>query len=264
MEKILSKDITVKKSERGTILVVEDDQKICELISTYLADTEFSIEFAFDGEEAIRKAKTLKPALITLDILLPKKDGWDVISELKSDPDTKDIPVVIISVVDEENKGFALGASEYIVKPVLRDDLFRIIAKLDLIEKLKLKGAKIMVVDDDAIVVKVISAILKPKGFNIIEAYTGKDAIELAGKEHPYLILLDLMMPEITGFEVLNKLKNNPSTRDIPVVIVTAKDLTNEDKRVLNTRASLIIKKSKFNKDQFLEEITRLILTSEK
>ncbi len=239
------------------VLVVEDDPHSFELISTYLGEAGYQVVHAADGEEAMKAARSIHPAIITLDIILPDKDGWKILQELKDSPDTRDIPVLITSVLQDEETGFALGAADYIVKPVSRRDL------LERLERLRGKATKgqisnVLVVDDDENFVELLAAMLEGQAFSVSKAYTGLQGIEVASKQKPDLIFLDLMMPDISGFEVVEFLKMEKSTKDIPIIIVTAKDLTVEEKGLLNGKVEAAAKKGQFGKQDFLNEIRRV------
>ena len=241
------------------VLVVEDDPKARELLRFSLSREGFRVEEARDGEEAVTKARALQPFLITLDILLPKKDGWEVLRDLKEDGVTQDIPVVIVSIVDERERGFSLGAADYIVKPFDREDLLRRLKRHSFLTLLQEKPVRVLIIDDDPLVVEMLAGMLEPEGFGIFKAYRGQQGLELAVEQQPDLILLDLLMPEISGFEVVQRLKEHPQTREIPIFVVTAKDLAIEDKRRLNSLVAAVMPKGAFSKEEFLEEIWRLM-----
>ncbi|MBI3332882.1 MAG: response regulator, partial [Candidatus Omnitrophica bacterium] len=247
--------------ERGRpiALVVEDDPKTLELLRFSLSREGFRVEEALDGEEALTKARALQPSLITLDIMLPTKDGWEVLRELKEDPAIRDIPVVIVSIVDEPERGFSLGAADYILKPFDREDFLRRLAGYGFTTQAQREPVKILIIDDDPLAVDALASMLAPAGFEVFKAYGGLQGLEVAVQRAPDLIVLDLLMPEVSGFEVVQRLKANPQTREIPVFIVTVKDLTLEDKLQLNTLVAAIIQKGAFSRDEFLQEIGRLM-----
>ena len=222
---------------RKTILVAEDNHQAAQLISLYLREAEYNVAVAFDGEEAIEKAISLKPFAITLDIVLPKKDGWQVMQELKSHPETADIPIIIISIVGDYELGFSLGALSYFVKPVGKEQLLKALSKINL------ERGKILVVDDRQEDIKLISSILQSEGFEVIDASGGEEAIGKVFDEKPDLIILDLMMPVLNGFDVLERLRNSPEVKHIPIIICTAKDLTAEERERLNGKILSIVQK---------------------
>jgi len=246
-------------TKQPVALVVEDDSRTRELLRFSLSREGFRVEEAAAGEDVTAKARALQPVLITLDILLPKKDGWEVLRELKEDRATRDIPVMIVSIVDEAERGFSLGAAEYILKPFDREDFLRRLAKHSFTTKVQVKPVKILVIDDDPLAVEMITSMLEPSGFGILRAYGGRQGLELAVQQQPDLIVLDLLMPEISGIEVVQGLKSNPQTKDIPIFAMTVKDLTAEDKRKLNSRVAAVMRKGAFAKEDFLEQIGKLM-----
>jgi CheY-like chemotaxis protein len=194
------------------------------------------------GGEAIARAKELKPAAITLDILLPDLDGWEVLTRLKRAPETSDIPVVVVSVVDNPELGMALGALDYFVKPVPAKEL------MSRLTRYRFPGTSgrqqtVLVVDDEEANRDWLQGVLEPAGFAVILAKGGKEAIDLARSKLPDLVLLDLMMPEVTGFDVVEALRDKASTRAIPIMVLTAKTLTESDIRQLNGHVSTILRR---------------------
>jgi len=226
---------------RPLVLIIEDDVAAAELLTRQLQAAGFRTHVARTGTEAIAKARALHPAAITLDILLPELDGWEVITRLKREEETSSIPVVMVSVVDNPELGKALGALDYFVKPVDGKLL------VDRLSRLKLKAAvegaatSVMVVDDEPANRQWLARILEPAGFEVIEASGGREAIELAKARPPDLVLLDLMMPEVTGFDVVEALRADPKTSQTPIMILTARHLTEADKRHLNGHVSTIL-----------------------
>jgi DNA-binding response OmpR family regulator len=241
--------------ESKTILVAEDDRMAADLLTVYLTNAGYNVVVAVDGEEAVRKAKEIHPFLITLDILLPKIDGWDVLSELKNSPDTADIPVIIVSIVDNRELGYSLGAVECLMKPVNREKLITVVNTCFPGERSKNKPVKILVVDDDEKAVKYVCAILRDEGFDVLEAYGGEEGMDLAIKKNPDLIILDLMMPGTNGFDVVERLRVHQTAKKIPIIICSAKDITPEDKKVLNGNILAIVRKGSHTKEDLLVAI---------
>jgi PAS domain S-box-containing protein len=237
---------------RPLVLVVEDDRQASELISQYLSEADYAVACAFDGEQAIQMARELKPYAITLDIILPKKDGWEVLAELKSLPETKDIPVVIVSIVENRPFGLNLGAIEYFVKPVNKEQLIEAVRKAGAV--LGKEKITVLVVDDEPKTVELLTDMLQAEGFNVLQAYGGQQGIDLALEKHPDLIILDLMMPEVNGFDVVEKLRAHSEAMDIPILIFTAKDLTEEDRQRLNSHVQAIASKSASGKEDLLRD----------
>ncbi len=240
------------------ILVVEDDQKLSRLLSVYLNQAGYRVETAIDGEEAIKKAKELQPFAITLDIMLPKKDGWVVMQELKEAPETRNIPVIIVSMVENQELGFSLGAADYLVKPVSREDLLESIGVCSYGTRESKGTASILVVDDDPKILEFLSTIMRKEGFRVSSATEGEEGLRIAAEELPDLIILDLMMPKVSGFEVIRELKKNPSTMEIPVLVLTAKDLSKEEKDKLLSDVARVVQKGGISKNELVEEIKKM------
>ncbi|MDR4507079.1 MAG: response regulator [Candidatus Brocadiaceae bacterium] len=246
------------KKDGKTILVVEDNRMAADLLTVYLTNAGYNVIVAADGLEAIKKAKELKPFLITLDIMLPKKDGWEVLSELKHYRGTENIPVIIVSIVDNKELGYSLGVTEYLMKPVEREKLISTVNSVLATVNRNDKPRTVLVVDDDKKAVKCISSILEGADFNVLKAYGGREGIEAAINNNPDLIILDLMMPDVSGFEVVENLKKHPGTKDIPIAICSAKDITPEDKKELNGNIMAIVQKGKHTKEDLLREIQNI------
>ncbi len=254
----ITQRIASLQSEKDTplrVLIVEDKPNAYTLLNTYLTEASYVTELARNGEEALEKAKLWKPDVITLDILLPVKDGWQVMRELKEHPLCKDIPVIIVSMMDERNLGFGLGAVEYCVKPVQKNELLSAMKKITqrIPEK---KSNKILVIDDDDSVTDLVQIILENEGCTVLKAHNGKKGLELAEKEQPDLIILDLVMPEISGFSVAHHLKKHSSTFNIPIMVITSMELDEEMREQLDGFVVSMVSKSGFTKRDLLQEIS--------
>jgi signal transduction histidine kinase/CheY-like chemotaxis protein len=225
------------------VLMVEDDPLAAELLARQLDRAGFRTEIVTKGSDVVARASALQPAAITLDILLPDLDGWEVLARLKRDETTRAIPVVVISVVDTPELGLALGAMDYFVKPVIAKDLIARLSTFNLTLRDAGDKVDVLVVDDEPANREWLSGILKPAGFNVISASGGAEAIDLARSRKPDLVLLDLMMPEVSGFDVVEALRSDPATRQMPIMVLTAKDLTSADKRHLNGQVSMILRR---------------------
>ncbi len=241
--------------KRQKILIVEDDLAAMELLTLQLTSEGYEVFHAYDGNEAIIKAREIKPFAIILDIMLPKKDGWEVLQSLKLMPETKDTPVVISSVIENKELGFALGATDYLTKPVDRKTLLGKIEELSFTKKKAHSMIRVLAIDDNPDAVELIASFLEPEGYTVIKAYSGKEGLEKAIEIRPDLILLDLMMPEMDGFEVAERLKAHPVTNEIPTFIVTAKDITVEDRMRLAGQIERIIQKGTFSKEDIVRQI---------
>ncbi|HVL76216.1 MAG TPA: response regulator [Noviherbaspirillum sp.] len=239
-------------------LVVEDDERAAELIRLQLEAEGLAVVRVARAEEAIAILASRTPALITLDILLPGLDGWQFLDRIKAVPELARIPVVIISVVAESNRGLSLGAAAVFEKPVRRDDLHEAIAALGIGPTGGCR-AKVLVVDDDPKAVEIIAAHLPSPGFEVVRAYGGAEAIESAHRSVPDLIVLDLMMPEVSGFDVVESLKGNPDTVHIPILIVTARHIAQDEREALSRHVTRIMQKSEFNHGRFIGEVRRAL-----
>ncbi len=223
------------------VLVVEDDPAAAELLTRQLVAAGYRTAVARTGNEALARARELQPGAITLDIILPEVDGWEVITRLKSDEQTRSIPIVVVSVVDNPDLGLALGAIDYFVKPVDANGLVERLNRFDF-QRPPGKGAvRVLVVDDEPANRTLLAEALEPAGFTVVPAAGGREAIELAKTMQPDLVLLDLLMPEVTGFDVVEALRANESTRETPIMVLTAMNLSEADKRLLSGRVSQIL-----------------------
>ncbi|MBL7216198.1 MAG: response regulator [Desulfobacteraceae bacterium] len=243
---------------RPLVLVVEDDHQASELICLYLDEGGYATAQAFDGDQAIQMARDLKPYAIALDIILPGKDGWQVLAALKSLPETENIPTVITSVVDNRPFGLNLGAMEYLIKPVQKNKIIEVLHNLAVRADKEVKALTVLIVDDDPQIVEMMSNVLQEEGFNVLEAYGGKQGIDLAFKEHPDVMILDLMMPQVNGLEVLRQLRANTGMADFPILIFTSKDLTEEDRQELEGHVQVIASKSSSGKEDLLKELKKV------
>ncbi len=244
------------------ILVVEDDKNASELLIITLTKAGYRAVPAYTGKEALALVDKMEPFAITLDIMLPGMDGWELLDRLKNNPNTCHIPVIVISMVDNKEIGFAMGVVDYFVKPVEKSVL---LASLDNLKKaLKVEGLKVLLVDDEPNVVEMLSAMIEPHGYGVIRAYGGQEGIDKALSEHPDVLILDLMMPIVSGFDVVSALKSNPGTKDIPIIICTAKELTNDDIKMLTNDVVSIMRKGRFTADDILDEIKKITVLVEK
>jgi len=247
------------KDKRPLVLVVEDNLQAGELLVRLLDRGGFHAEIALSGIEALAKARELQPVAITLDVILPGLDGWDVLAQLKRDEATRDIPVIVVSVVDKPELGRALGAIDYFVKPVDGNALLRQLGKYTFTNRAGTEETRILVVDDEPANLQWLEGFLKPAGFSVISAHGGREGIDLATAQRPHLILLDLMMPDVSGFDVVEALHRDDATRSIPIMILTAKDLTDEDKRQLNGSVAAIMSRGTTGAQDLLGWLNRLM-----
>jgi PAS domain S-box-containing protein len=249
----------------STVLVVDDDAAVRDLLDRFLTGEGFRVVAVERGEDVIRVAREIKPQAITLDVMMPGTDGWAVLSALKNDPVLADIPVVMLSIVDDRNLGYALGASDYLTKPVDRD---RLLSVLNRYCSARAPGVA-LVVEDDGPTRDLLRRMLEKDGWRVEEAGNGRVALECVAAHRPALILLDLMMPEMDGFEFINELRQHPEWKSIPVVVITAKDLSAEDRMFLNGSLLLsgcvkrVLQKGKFSRDELLKEVRGLVSSGE-
>lgn len=234
------------------VLIIEDDPKSALLLSIYLSEAGYAVDTARDGEEGLEKMRQYAPVAVLLDVLLPKVDGWGFLTEVKRDPATRDIPVIIASIVDQKGKGFALGAADYLVKPIQKDELLRALAAFSFVSKVQSSTVKILLIDDDPSAMELLSVTLESEGFHVLKAHGGEEGVAVANAEQPDLIILDLLMPEMNGFEVLDHLKSSPHTEQLPVILFTVKHLTAEEKQRLQGRIAWLAQKDSFKRDEFL------------
>jgi signal transduction histidine kinase/CheY-like chemotaxis protein len=241
------------KVGKKTVLAIDDNPEAIDIIRKFLGE-DYNVVGLFSGEEAVKKAKDLKPIAITLDIMMPRKDGWQVLRELKDDPETQDIPVIVLSIVDDQRLGFSLGAAEYIIKPVEKNVLLKKLQKLEKTTKIR----RILIVDNDPYTVRMIGGVLKEAGYDITTAYNSGDAIKSIVDFKPDLILLNINM-EAAGFDVIEYIKTKKDAKDIPLIVLTQKDLTEKETDDLNGRIRGILNKAVLTKDDLLQEIKETI-----
>lgn len=238
------------------ILIIEDDTASSELMTIHLTQAGYRVAHAFDGEEAIEKVKKLKPFAILLDIMLPKKDGWEVLQELKTDKITSQIPVLIHSIVDNKDLAFALGATDYLLKPLDRTTLLEKLQGLSVL-KAKKTPVTILIIESNRSL-DYLKETLEPQEFLIYSAQEGKRGLELAAALRPDIILLDFELPDMLGFEAITELKGHPSTMNIPVFVLTEKDISVEDRINLMGKIERIIRKHKFDIGELIDHIMEI------
>jgi len=239
----------------GTVLVIDDDPTSRALLRRVLGREGFRVEEAADGEAGLRAARELRPDVITLDVLMPGLDGWSVLGLLKEDPGVADIPVVMLTIADEEQLGYALGASEYLMKPIARDRLVAVLRKHG-------RGGSarhVLVVEDDAATRAVLRRTLGQEGWRVSEAENGRVALEQLERQVPDLVLLDLMMPEMDGFEFLEAARQVTAWQTVPVVVLTAKDLTEKDRARLNGGVARVVQKGAQDREDLLRDLRQLV-----
>jgi CheY-like chemotaxis protein len=234
-----------------TVLVIDDDPVVRDLMQRFLSKEGLRVVAAADGKEGLRLAKELRPDAITLDVLMPGMDGWAVLTALKADPVLTEIPVIMITIVDEKQAGFALGVADYLTKPI---DWKRLTA---ILQNYQPAGAtrRVLVIEDDARTRKMLRTRLEKQGWTVIESENGRAALERMAEGLPDLILLDLMMPEMDGFQFVDQVRTREGWRSIPIIVLTAKDLNEEDRRRLNGYVEGILQKGTYKPEELLREV---------
>jgi GAF domain-containing protein/CheY-like chemotaxis protein len=239
----------------GTVLVIDDETAVRDLMQRFLGKEGFRVVTAAGGEEGLRRARELRPDAITLDVMMPGMDGWTVLSALKADPEVADIPVIMLTIVDDRNLGYALGASDYLTKPIDRERLVTVL-------KQHRRDRPVLVVDDDAGLRQLLRRMLEPEGYAVVEAENGRVALERLRDVSPSVILLDLMMPEMDGFEFVTEVRRHEGWRAIPIIVITARDLSADDRARLNGYVERILQKGTHGRDRLLAEVRELVAAS--
>ncbi|HEY1181815.1 MAG TPA: response regulator [Rhodocyclaceae bacterium] len=247
-----------RSGEDDWALVIEDDDQAAELIRLQLEGEGLKVERVSNAEDGLALARQKRFALVTLDILLPGMDGWEFLARIKESPETENLPVVIISIVADTNRGLSLGASAILQKPISHQMLSDALDSLGF-ERGGDDKLNVLVVDDDPRSVEIIANYLQLSGCSAIRTYGGRDGVATALKLQPDLIVLDLMMPDMSGFEVVEVLKSDSRTARIPVLVVTAKQIVDADRLALNGHVMQIIEKSEFNHGRFVSEVRRVM-----
>ena len=245
---------------RPTVVVIEDDPSSSELVGLHLAAAGLRAVPVRTGEEGLAAVRDLRPSAVVLDIRLPGMDGWDVLGELKADPELASTPVVVVSVLPDRGRGFAVGASDYLVKPVAGEVLlgavWRAVAEHDHSDG---GGRRTLVaIDDDPLALELVRATLEPQGWQVATHTRGSDALRSIARDAPSVVLVDLRMPDTDGFEVIDALRADPRTRSEPVVVLTAKTLTPEDRARLQGRIEFVASKSQLDLGLLAQRLARV------
>lgn len=253
---------TVKGALARLALVIEDDELAAATLRAHLESAGFRVAWAPDAVRGLEMAAQERPDLITLDLLLPGMGGWEALARIKKSAQLSNIPVVIVSIVADKKTGFALGAAKVLQKPVVRKTLLDAIGELGLgvgIGGQPGRKFSVLVVDDDRKAVELIAAHLEKQNCKVLRAYGGREAITSAQRLLPDLIILDLVMPDISGFDVVEALKSRPDTAAVPVLILTGKTVTKADQQRLNGDVLKIVGKAYLDQPQFLAEVQRAL-----
>jgi PAS domain S-box-containing protein len=246
-------EVTVKPN---SVLVIDDDVTVHDLMTRNLQKDGYNVVPADSGREGLRLAREIKPIAITLDVMMPGMDGWAVLKELKAHPDTRDIPVIMMTMVDDRNLGYALGATDYLTKPVEKSRL------LEMLQRYKdtCEPSSVLVVEDDPVSREMVCKQLKTAGLKVCEAKNGRVALERIAEGRPCLIILDLMMPEMDGFEFVDEIRRHRDWADIPIVVLTAKTLTAEDHTRLKGGVRKILQKGAYNKEELIKRVCEQVV----
>jgi CheY-like chemotaxis protein len=247
--------VTDNLDRGGRVLVVEDDRRSADLLRVYLEGVGYAVSVAHDGIEGLELARQLNPSAVILDILLPGLSGWELLARLKGDPTTAAIPVVITSMLDERGAGFALGASGYLVKPVGRDELLEALGRC---VTPSAHGRTVVVIDDDPLDLDLVESVLAPEGWLVVRAAGGEEGVRLVRSERPAVVLLDLLMPEVDGFDVVARLRADPLVAGVPIVVLTSKDVTPADQERLAGRIDFLAQKGTVGHGELIELVGRL------
>ena len=241
----------------AVVLVIDDDAMVADLLQRTLVKDGYRVEYAENGEKGLQLARQLRPDAITLDVMMPGMDGWQVMTHLKSDPELRDIPVILLSIVNDRKTGFALGATEYLTKPFDRERLTSVLGRIS-----KGRGSRLaLVVDDLPENRELLRRALEGDGWTVEEAGHGREALERLEVRRPDVILLDLMMPEMDGIEFVERLRASERNHSIPVLVVTAKEITPVDRQRLSGGVQAILQKGSVDLTELVSQ-TRALLSS--
>jgi len=250
----VEEEITPPEADTNTILAIDDDPKVINLYERYLKPYGYQVIAQTDPKEAVKRAIELKPSAITLDIMMPEKDGWQVLHELKNNPDTRDIPIVICSILESQEKGFSMGAADYLVKPFLQEDMINALSRLNRDGQIH----EVLLIDDDPGDLRLVQKILDGNNnFRISLAEGGKRGWNMIQTNRPDAIILDLFMPDMSGFTILEKMRSSPPLRNIPVIVLTGADLSPEQHQQLAEFGQAVLSKG------YLREKELLVLLEE-
>ncbi len=251
----------IVNSEDGTlglVLVIDDDPTIRDLMKRYLTKEGYRVAMATNGQEGLQYALELKPDVITLDVMMPGMDGWATLSTLKKNPEISHIPVVMITISDDKTMGYTLGASEFITKPINREELNQLLKKYNMISQ----NRNVLVIEDDPLSRQMLKQMVELEGWFVSEAENGIEGLEYLKEKRPDFILLDLMMPEMDGFEFVARLQEHEDWQTIPVVVITAKDISQVDRDRLNGGVDKILQKGAFKREELLSEMKKMVAAS--
>jgi CheY-like chemotaxis protein len=246
--------IQAARANAATVLVIDDEPTARDMISRMLTKEGYRVVTAANGPDGLKLAGEVNPDVITLDIMMAGMDGWSVLSQLKANPVVADIPVVVITIIDDRNLSFALGASDYLTKPIDREQLAAVLRRV----RTKADNKSVLIVEDDPGARRMIRRLFEKEGWSVSEAENGRVGLEAVAQHAPGLVLLDLMMPEMDGFEFIEHLRESEEGTHIPVVVLTAKDLTERDRQRLRGSVENVLQKTG-QSNEVVKEVRRLL-----
>jgi signal transduction histidine kinase/CheY-like chemotaxis protein len=242
--------------EKKIILAIDDDTQVIGLYERYLQPQGFQVIALTDPTQARERVRQLRPYAVTLDVMMPGRDGWTVLKELKTDPETRDVPVIICSILEDEEKGFTLGAADYLLKPILEDDLMEALGRLNLDGTIP----EVLVIDDNPEDLRLIAQILNDKGrYKPILAEGGKEGWQALSAKPPHALILDLFMPGMDGFSIIEKMRSSPILNDIPVIVVSGAELKPEQQKQLENFGQQLIRKGPSSEEELLRSLDRAL-----
>jgi CheY-like chemotaxis protein len=249
----LHQDLLKPSEPDKVILAIDDDPDVIYLLRENLAEAGYQVIGATSGEEGLRQARALRPFAITLDILMPHKDGWQLLHELKMDAATQNIPIIVLSIVDNKALGYRLGAFDYLLKPFDRETI------LAALTRVPSPRGRLLVVDDDPQVIDLVRQLLDGEPYEVIAAADGQEALEAISHQRPDLVLLDLLMPCLDGFAVIEHLQQDAQHRQLPVIVLTAKTLTAAEYALLEQSTRRVLPKRGLDRGTLIEELQHML-----
>ena len=240
-----------KIEAEDTILVIDDDPEAREIIERFLVKDGFNVVTAGSGEQGLRLAHESQPVAITLDVMMSGMDGWSVLRVLKADPELHKIPVIMLTMIDDRTRGYSLGAVDYLTKPVDRELLRKTLSRYHCADAV----CPVLLIEDDVATRALMAQTLEKAGWTVSEAGNGQEALDMMSAVQPRLILLDLMMPVMDGFGFLVAMRARPEWQHIPVIVITAKDLTADDRVRLEGSVEAVLEKTAYTREQLLDQV---------
>jgi CheY-like chemotaxis protein len=252
---------TESKDGRRIVLAIDDDSRVLDLYARYLGSQGYQVIGLQDPAQAVEQARVLRPFAITLDVMMPSRNGWQVIQDLKADPETRDIPVIFCTIIEDEARGFSLGANDYLLKPILEEDLINALGRLESTREIR----KVLVVDDDPEVLRLVAKMLEPTGmYRTILAEGGRECLAALKADRPDVVLLDLMMEDLDGFQVLETMQADPDLKEIPVIVVTGYEMNESEHRKIASYQYNLVRKGNLKGELLIDKIADILNTRTK